>query len=131
MTNAETFTFRIFNMVEELNKLSIKRTALDPLTDISYKVNMQFPEKDGISVLITVIRSSGGGMESSYVINDSVSFVIKKKKITEIRFEQDNSVEHGEDIKLTDEMLDNFAERIREFCTGLLPEAESTINRSS
>ena len=117
-------------IVENLNLLAAERAAADPLAETAYSLKVTSPYGDGhddktriegLHVLVTVSYSSGGGPESAYVLNDTVSFIATAAKITQIAFEKDSMLEKRADIDTGDGLPEEFLADIRRFCESALP----------
>jgi hypothetical protein len=121
MHDAISLTGKILEMITEFNTLSIEREALDPLSDANFKIQIIYPSGNGIAVLIDIDYSSGGGEESSYTINDKISFIITRKQIINIIFQQEFNSRVIADIPLTEQNAGDFANRIRKACESVLP----------
>ncbi|MBU1075653.1 MAG: hypothetical protein KKH98_00070 [Spirochaetes bacterium] len=114
----------ILNLTEELNIKAEEKTALDPLSEITFKTTItpfnRDQEEERTQVEFLIIYLSGGGMESSYVINESVSFFIDADRITGIIFRYEAKEEKEDDMDLTDETAFQLLEKIRIFCERVL-----------
>ena len=102
----------------------------DPLAETGYSLRVTSPHGNGfgdegkiagLHVRITIAYSSGGGPESAYVLNDTVSFVVTPDRITSVTFERDAMPADRPDIDLREGCPEEFLAEIRRFCESVLP----------
>lgn len=97
------FCCRVFNLVEEL-KLMAGR-GWDPLFEMDFRVelNTETSADHELEYLI-VIRAaytSGGGVETSYMLNKSLNFKVGKQRVPDIIFSDEAGEQSGEPVPLS------------------------------
>jgi hypothetical protein len=116
-----TLLQKIVDMVNMLNERARTHTLHDPLAHVEYHLSMTAPmdqktkSMNDIAVKITVVYLSGHGEESAHVLNDTVSFTVTDTTIADIEF-QDETTERKDRISLTGEHLEDFIDRVQNYC---------------
>jgi|GEM_PF-2619922 len=120
----------IINLINDLNKKAENTLTFVPSCNLSFSLSIKFPyagynnnekEKEkifGLHIFIIISYSSGGSIESSYMINDRISFIITDNMITGIIFEKEGIVleDKIKEIILAVDNIKIFFDDIRNFC---------------
>lgn len=135
--NEETLK-RIHGFVEALNALvaNLNRDAeqaqvFDPLQEISFTIERSSPGGENrlapgsdlpMQVRIIAAYLSGGGIESSYQLNDEVTLAVGPEGIDGISFVRDMESIDQPAVPLEDAALAKFLVRIESFLSVIIPE---------
>lgn len=116
---------QIIELVEKLNGKAQDLCAADPLQDISVQLeikNHNNGEQTGqaLYVKIILIYLSGGGIESSYVLNDIVSFTVTDTMVLDCKYETEMGDERCPPMSLSEETVKNLIQKIEKFCARVI-----------
>jgi len=120
----------VINLIDDLNNKAETSLTFIPSCNLLFSLKIKFPfaaynsnekEKEkikGVHVFIIISYLSGGSIESSYMINDRISFIITDEKITGIIFEKEGIIleDKKNEIFLNIENIKYFFDDLKSFC---------------
>jgi glutathione synthase/RimK-type ligase-like ATP-grasp enzyme len=114
------FIIDIINLVEKLNKRAKEHSLNDPLQDMKFYFNITDNVENNNNheiflINITASYLSGGGIESSYILNDIVNFYLSDEKIFNIRMLSENGTEEPGELLLEKNNIAEFLSKIEIF----------------
>lgn len=136
MTSEHQLLIEMLKLTKELNFQAEQLRDLDPLLELSFILNITCPDVSReepndlstVRVEFVIVRSSGHGVESSYLIQDRISMTLWPNRAEDIVFERDYDREDKEDRNLTQKEINGLITQIREFCDEILPNIETVKN---
>lgn len=121
MKNREEFINSVNALVTNLNQKAEEARSFDPLRDISFQFSVEHSKSGNPRVTITASYLSGGGEESSYVINDEVTFLLGVNRIENIVFSREFDEQEEPPLPADPEGYTKLIKKIETFFVRIIP----------
>lgn len=121
----------VVKIIDEYNRKAGLCSALNPMFETQYSLHTTYPfsldpsvqeQKNGFEVKISISYESGGGIETSYALEDIFSFNVSENKIiyimSAICMEEEKKYP---DMELNQNNITSLLSAIHEFCDTRIP----------
>jgi len=119
MEIVKRFLVDLKELTDRLNVRGEEAKAFDPLQDFSFSLKVE--RKEEIHVSITASYLSGGGVESSYVINDGCVFIIGPTHFESIVFTREIESREEPPVEINETGCRALLKRIDTFFLTIIP----------